>query len=88
MLLFKVSFNSLIKILSWISSLKLPELVVRVEKSPGQTTILQKSMWSCNAEVWELYRLIYFGFGQTNDIEFMNVIVGFEKIYFELNWMQ
>ena len=55
MFLFKVGFNSLIKILSWISSLKLHELLARVEKSSGQTTVLQKSMWSCMAEVWELF---------------------------------
>ena len=55
MFLFKVGFNSLIKILSWISSLKLHELLARIEKSSGQTTVLQKSMWSCTAEVWELF---------------------------------
>ena len=55
MFLFKVGFNSLIKILSWISSLKLHELLARIEKSSGQTTILQKSMWSCMADVWELF---------------------------------
>ena len=55
MFLFKVGFNSLIKILSWISSLKLHELLARIEKSSGQTTVLQKSMWLCTAEVWELF---------------------------------
>ena len=55
MFLFKVGFNSLIKILSWISSLKLHELLARIEKSSGQTTVLQKSMWSCMTEVWELF---------------------------------
>ena len=51
MFLFKVGFTSLIKILSWISSLKLCELLARIEKS----TVTQKSMWSCTAEVWELF---------------------------------
>ena len=55
MFLFKVGFNSLFKVLSWISSLKVHELLARTEKSSGQTTVLQKSMWSCTAEVWELF---------------------------------
>ena len=55
MFLFKVGFNSLIKILSWISSLKLHELLARVEKSSGQTTDLHKSMWSCTAAISELF---------------------------------
>ena len=54
MFLFKVGFHSFIKILSWISGLKLHELLARIEKSSGQTTVLQKSMWSCKAEVWVL----------------------------------
>ena len=41
MFLFKVSFNSLIKTLSWILSLKLHQLFARIEKSSGQTTVLQ-----------------------------------------------
>ena len=44
MILFKVGFNSLIKVLSRISSLKLHEILRRIEKSSGQTTVLQKSM--------------------------------------------
>ena len=44
MFLFKVGFNNLIKILSLISSLKLHELLARIEKSSGQTTVLQKSI--------------------------------------------
>ena len=55
MFLFKVGFNSLIKMLSWISNSKLHELLGRIEKSSGQTTVLQKSMWSCTTEVWELF---------------------------------
>ena len=55
MFLFKVGVNNLIKILSWISSLKLHELLVRIEKSSGQGTVLQKSIWSCTAKVWELF---------------------------------
>ena len=47
MFLFKVGFNSLIKILSWISSLKLYELLARIEKYSGQTPVLQKNIWSC-----------------------------------------
>ena len=31
------------------------ELLARIEKTSGQTTVLQKSMWSCMAEVWELF---------------------------------
>ena len=50
MFLVEVGSNSLIKILSWILSLKLQELLARTEKSLGQTTVLQKSMWSCTAE--------------------------------------
>ena len=53
--MFKVGFNSLIKILSWMSSLKLHKLLARIEKSSGQTTALQKIIWSCMAEVWELF---------------------------------
>ena len=44
MFLFKVGFNSLIKTLSCVSSLKLHELLTRIEKSSGQTAVLQKSM--------------------------------------------
>ena len=55
MFLFKVGFTSLIKILSWISSLKLCELLARIEKSSWQTAAIQKNMWSCMAEVWELF---------------------------------
>ena len=44
MFLFKVGFISLIKTLSWISSLKLHELLARIEKSSGRTTVLQKSI--------------------------------------------
>ena len=55
MFLFKVGFNSFIKILSWISSLRLHVLLARIERSSGQTTVLQKSTWSCTAEVWELF---------------------------------
>ena len=54
MFLFKVGFSSLIKILSWISSLKLHDLLAIIGKSSGQATVLQKSVWSCTTEVWEL----------------------------------
>ena len=65
MFLFKVSFNSLIKILSWISNLKLHELLARIKKSSGQTTLLQKSIWSCMAEVWELFLIQFPVSGET-----------------------
>ena len=42
MFLFKGGFSILIKILSSISSLKLHELLARIEKSSGQKTVLQK----------------------------------------------
>ena len=47
MFLFKIDFN---KILSWISSLKLNKLLAIIERFSGETTVLQKSIWSCIAE--------------------------------------
>ena len=61
MLFFKAGFNSLIKTLSWISSLKLHEPLARTEKSSGQITVLQKSMWSCTVEVSELTHFLVSG---------------------------
>ena len=54
MFLFEVNFNSLIKILSWISSLKLHALLARMEKSAGQATVLQKIKCPGSTEVLEL----------------------------------
>ena len=65
MFLFKVSFISLIRILSRISSLKLHVLLARIGKTSGQTTVIQRGIWSCTAEVWELFLTHFFGSGET-----------------------
>ena len=50
--MFKVSFNSLIKILSWISGLKLRELLARIEVGKYNTDLLLLSLWVSQIILW------------------------------------
>ena len=49
------------------------EIAWTIEKSSGQTTVLQKSMWSCTAEVWESFLT---HFPVIGDIDKLDDIVG------------